>query len=194
MKYKEPTAKLINCEIVNKITRTTLEFKKLPYRPAAPSWFGYVAEPNKPYIRLDKVVRREGNTISFETYDIQECLLQLGQEYTFRCLWTRNQLETAQSNPENWSLEVFKAADMLLFNRPDGTTIGRQMCEGEDIGEGVVVKNGWGHEHCELCFKKIAVYEPYEHNGYTNGSNWICIECYEKYICSGFGKKLGDIS
>lgn len=193
MKHKESTAKLISCEIIDNLTITKIEFHKLLYPPLTPSWFGYVKEVCSPHLRLDKVIQRDGNVITFKTFDNKPCLLQTGQKYTFRQLWNQFQLEIAQSNPEKWSKEIFKAADMQVFKRPDGTSIGRQMYDSEDIGSGVIIPNGWGHEHCELCFKTIAANDSYEHAGYTNGSNWVCIECYGKYISSGFGKKLGDL-
>jgi hypothetical protein len=176
--------------VINDITRTTLEFKELPRRPAALSWIGYFGEKNKPSLRLDKVIQRNQRFITFETYNEQPCLLQIGQEYSFIHTWDEGQQEIAHSNPEQWSKEIFKAADMILFKRPDGTSMGREYYDGEDIGDGVVVPGGWGHEHCEMCFKTIAAYEPYEHTGYTDGSQWVCIECYNKYIESGWGKNL----
>ena len=38
------------------------------------------------------------------------------------------------------------------------------------------------HEHCELCFETISDKEGYQHEGYTDGKEWLCIDCYNKYI------------
>ena len=193
MKYKEPTAQLINFEVTDGVSRTTLKFKKLPSIPLAPSSFGNIAEPNQAYIKLHKVVQREGNVVTFETYQAQACLLQTGEKYTFRPLWSPWQLEIAQSNPEQWRKEYFRASDILAFKNRDGSTIGRKMADGEAISDGFVVPKGWEHEHCHLCWKTISELEPDEHFGYVKNSDWVCQGCYYEYIKSGFGKKLGDL-
>jgi len=95
MKYKDPAAQLINFEVTDSETRTTLKFEKLPSLPLAPSSFGNITEPNQPYIKLHKVIKREGNTVTFKTYQPQACLLQIGETYSFRPLWTPWQLEIA---------------------------------------------------------------------------------------------------
>lgn len=193
MKYEEPSAQLINFEVTDNVTRTTLRFTKLPSPPLAPSSFGNITEPNQTNIKLHKVIKREGNIVTFETYQAHACSLQIGETYSFRRLWAPWQLEIAQSNPEQWRKEYFKASDMLAFKNKDGSTIGRKMADGEAIGDGFIVPKGWEHEHCSLCWKTISELEPDEHSGYVSNSDWLCQECHDKYITSGFGKKLGDL-
>ena len=44
-------------------------------------------------------------------------------------------------------------------------------------------KDGWDHDHCEICWWTLHESEKEESNtGYTNGYNWICSECYEQFI------------
>jgi len=51
-----------------------------------------------------------------------------------------------------------------------------------------LVPDGWGHDHCELCFKTITDFvreggqAPVVDEGHTNGSDWVCCECFAKYI------------
>jgi hypothetical protein len=46
-----------------------------------------------------------------------------------------------------------------------------------------LVKNGWSHDHCELCFWGLCESNDPEHGiGYSSGNTWICTECYEKLI------------
>jgi hypothetical protein len=193
MKYQEPTARLISCEVIDKVTMTKLKFDRLPSSPLAPSSFGNITAPTGTFIEFHKVVQREGMVVTFETYEAQVCLLLAGERYTFRCLWDRSQLKIAQSNPEQWSKNYFKASDMLAYKNQDGSTVGRKMTEGEAIDGGFVIHKGWEHEHCSLCWKTISELEPDEHFGYLYNSDWVCQECYTKYIESGFGKKLGDL-
>jgi hypothetical protein len=193
MKYEEPAAQLISCSIEGNTTRTILRFDKLPSPPLAPSSFGNVTKPSQAFIELHKVVHREGSIVSFITYKSQTCSLQIGRKYTFRPLWAPWQLEIARSNPEQWRRKYFKPSDMLAFRNKDGSVIGRKMDETEASDNGFVVPEGWEHEHCSLCWKTISEAEPDEHFGYVNNSDWVCQECYDKYINSGFGKKIGDL-
>jgi hypothetical protein len=81
---------------------------------------------------------------------------------------------------------------MLVSRQQDGSTIGRKLVENEKHGDGFVVSGGWNHAHCKLCWETISTHEGYKHFGYTDGSDWVCQDCYEKYIQSCFGKKLGE--
>ncbi|MFY0677728.1 MAG: hypothetical protein JXR18_10615 [Neptuniibacter sp.] len=46
-----------------------------------------------------------------------------------------------------------------------------------------LIKNGWEHEHCQICWWKIFVSEKQEvGTGYSNGKIWVCTECYEQFI------------
>jgi hypothetical protein len=74
----------------------------------------------------------------------------------------------------------------------DRGTIVRKKLEGEEIPPGgFVVPGGWDHEHCRLCWERISDIEAGKNFGYTDGKDWLCESCYEKYIVSGLGQKLG---
>jgi Zn-dependent M28 family amino/carboxypeptidase len=44
---------------------------------------------------------------------------------------------------------------------------------------------------CGLCWQEISEREAESDFGYTDGSHWVCERCYDKYIASGFRKRLG---
>lgn len=44
---------------------------------------------------------------------------------------------------------------------------------------------------CGLCWQDISGQEAQSDFGYTDGSHWVCERCYDKYIASGFRKRLG---
>lgn len=83
----------------------------------------------------------------------------------------------AKQEVREW-LEIKKAGQASSLSRyypvlPDhGTTL-------PPAGEDGIIKDGWDHEHCELCTAHIEA-ETY---GYLDlGGHWICEECYEKYV------------
>jgi hypothetical protein len=46
-----------------------------------------------------------------------------------------------------------------------------------------LVQNGWNHDLCAICAWKLYVApEPECSSGYTNGKNWVCLECYDKFL------------
>jgi len=43
-------------------------------------------------------------------------------------------------------------------------------------------RDGWDHDHCELCRAKLPHDEP---EGYTNGAHrWLCLACHARYVRS----------
>jgi hypothetical protein len=48
---------------------------------------------------------------------------------------------------------------------------------------GEIIKDGWEHEHCQVCWWKIRESNNPEIGiGYTNGNQWLCSECYGQFI------------
>ena len=46
-----------------------------------------------------------------------------------------------------------------------------------------LVTGGWSREFCLICHWELNTYGGPEHAaGYTNGREWLCIECYEKFL------------
>ena len=46
-----------------------------------------------------------------------------------------------------------------------------------------LVAGGWHREFCSLCHWELnADGGPAHADGYTNGREWLCAECYEKFL------------
>ncbi|WP_339791433.1 hypothetical protein [uncultured Imperialibacter sp.] len=46
-----------------------------------------------------------------------------------------------------------------------------------------LIQDGWTHDHCEICSKRIMDKEDYaETHGYELDGNWICQECYDIFM------------
>jgi len=46
-----------------------------------------------------------------------------------------------------------------------------------------LAKGGWKEDHCVVCRWTLTTSEDVSHNvGYTNGRDWVCVECYEKFV------------
>jgi hypothetical protein len=52
-----------------------------------------------------------------------------------------------------------------------------------DSQEVELVKGGWSEDHCAICWWKLFESESLEHGeGYTNGQDWLCTECCERFV------------
>jgi hypothetical protein len=52
-----------------------------------------------------------------------------------------------------------------------------------DAQEFDLVKDGWKHDHCVVCWKMLYNPErPEESFGYTNGEHWLCQQCHEAFL------------
>ncbi len=46
-----------------------------------------------------------------------------------------------------------------------------------------LVKGAWNEDRCGICWWKLAdLNEPEHDEGYTNGQDWLCRECYERFV------------
>jgi hypothetical protein len=96
--------------------------------------------------------------------------------------WMDWQKELATDNTRNWTKRVFKNSDGYSIGF-EGSRLTTRLKDGEQMPEGARLEpNSWDHEHCKLCWTKISESEGEQHDGYSDGKEWICVECYDKYI------------
>ncbi|MDY6856814.1 MAG: hypothetical protein SWO11_19330, partial [Thermodesulfobacteriota bacterium] len=194
MNYKLPAAEIIESINVEGNIRTALRLDRMQSSPVAPAGIFSQTEPRKRLLELHYLVERRQDVLVFITYNTQDSPLIPGNKYDFISQWTPNQLALAQDDSHEWHKRTFTPKDMITFKLEDGGVIARAIEEGDDTTQNNIVKDSWDHEHCELCWETISSYEGYQNVAYTDGKNWLCQNCYERYILSGFGKKLGEAS
>lgn len=169
MAYNEPIATVIACERESDFDRITLSVEVndapilLDKPPRAPASL-VKRETGKDVWSYDlhRAISKEGDFYIYASYKLLNELPSVGDRYIFRCWWRQDQLDAAQSDSSCWQWKAF------------------------------VPKFTMDHEHCITCWKGISAQEKDNNFGYTNGHNWMCKECHENYVLSGFGKKLGD--
>jgi hypothetical protein len=96
--------------------------------------------------------------------------------------WTASQAELVKDSSRNWERKMFKAvAGFWTFE--NGTKVLSKLSQHDHLSEGAVIDNSaWDHEHCELCWAKISEVEGSQPEGYTDGKEWLCVNCYDTYI------------
>ncbi len=51
----------------------------------------------------------------------------------------------------------------------------------EDSATFELIKGGWKKDHCTVCCWELFESQDDHGTGYTNGRDWLCLECYEKF-------------
>ncbi len=81
----------------------------------------------------------------------------------------------------HWERRLSKPRDALA--KRAGGALMLYGGENYDAHEFDLVKDGWRHDHCVVCWKMIYNQEhPDESFGYSNGENWLCEQCYEAFL------------
>ncbi|HUT31484.1 MAG TPA: DUF2007 domain-containing protein [Sedimentisphaerales bacterium] len=86
---------------------------------------------------------------------------QVGATYVFCRWWDQDQLDLVKNESIVWRRERFERSDAVEY------------------------------EQCGLCWQEISTAGADSGFGYMDGVHWVCERCYDKYIASGFRKKLG---
>jgi hypothetical protein len=51
----------------------------------------------------------------------------------------------------------------------------------EDSANFELIKSGWKKDHCTVCCWELFESQDDHGTGYTNGRDWLCLECYDKF-------------
>ena len=173
--YTQATATVISCERKDTVVYTIVDIEpfddkniltRIPRAPA--SLILKDCEGIVWRFDLHKLLSIIEKQISFISYEPLDRIPIVGQKYTFQIWWGIDQLYLAQSDTSEWKKKKF------ISPHPK-----------------------WGHEHCRICWERLSEYEGEQHIGYVRldekgQEDWLCGKCYEEYVISGFGKKLGE--
>jgi hypothetical protein len=187
MIYHEPIVNMVSSKIEGDKTIAVIRFNSLPSDPLVPASLCDENKPEHTYVKLFNILNRKGNTVTLLANSAVN--LQPGG-YIYRTWWSPKQLAIAQSNPDEWQIQYFESSDSLAFHLSDGSVATRKRV-GEEKPEGAkVINGGWYHQHCSLCWKTISEQLSDEHRVYVKKSDWVCEDCFSKYIKSGYGKTI----
>ena len=93
----------------------------------------------------------------------------------------------------HWEEKPWKARDIVM--RKDGKGFSFDLSLAEKL-EFVLVPGGWTKDRCAICHWELAESEDASHgSGFTNGKDWVCTECHQKFIAENFcGSAYSDIT
>jgi hypothetical protein len=96
--------------------------------------------------------------------------------------WTPDQIELVEDVSRYWIKVRFVTVPGVWIPMERGRAL-RKLVSGEAIPEGATLDaNAWDHEHCSLCWQKISENSGDLQEGYRSEDDWLCEECFKKYI------------
>jgi hypothetical protein len=189
MSKESITAQVVSFVLGAGTARTVLCFDRLPSKPIAPASLYSQGEGRREVLELHRVAKIRGKRVVFETFQVAGAALQPKEMYRFETWWFAPWLDVVMDAAKVWRRETFTTSDSAVYQT--GKAVMTRRAAEADRARGVEIEpGGWEHEHCRVCMAKISQLEPYAHVGYTDGSDWLCTQCYERFIASGLGPKL----
>lgn len=79
----------------------------------------------------------------------------------------------------HWTKEPWKARDIVVDRRTGQLSFNLKLAGDNENFE--LLKAGWKSDHCAICGWELLESEDDHGTGYTNGRQWVCLECYEKF-------------
>ena len=84
-----------------------------------------------------------------------------------------------------WERKLWQPRD-VVYER-NGKEFSFDVTLAQDVEKFVLVKAGWKKDRCAICDLELFESDDVGHStGFTNGREWICEECYAKFIANDF--------
>jgi hypothetical protein len=99
--------------------------------------------------------------------------LVVGDDYRFLDNYWGERVALVLDRSLKWSRREFTPQDAVKQ--------GNEYSKASSSSTGEIIKDGWEHEHCSICWEEIAQHA--ENFGYVNQRNdWVCEKCYSEYV------------
>jgi ClpA/ClpB-like protein len=93
--------------------------------------------------------------------------------------YVRDVIALCRSYKWHWHKSKWKPRDVVT-HRKDGTS-SFDLGLAKESKNFILVKNGWKKDHCFVCRWELFKADDEHGTGYTNGHDWLCVECYERF-------------
>jgi len=156
---KHPAAQLLQ-QHGAELAKLRLAVEKLPSPWPVPSTYSALARRAQPVIR--DTVEIHGTPRDFDS--------------------VRDAVSNCRAYSWHWQKKPWAARDMVV-ERARGS-LSFDLSLAADTANYELIKAGWKKDHCSICrWELFESKEDAAHGtGYTNGRDWLCTECYEKFL------------
>jgi ClpA/ClpB-like protein len=82
----------------------------------------------------------------------------------------------------HWQKREWTPRDIVIHRKTHALSFETALAEDKKHFD--LVKEGWNKDYCKICHWDLFASkdEPEHATGYTNGRDWLCTECYEKFF------------
>ncbi len=82
----------------------------------------------------------------------------------------------------HWEKRAWAPRDVVIHRKTQRLSLDGALAKNTKDFE--LVKDGWTKDHCSICsWDLFASKDAPDHStGYSNGRDWLCTECYDKFI------------
>jgi hypothetical protein len=144
--------------------------------PAIRAHYAEKAQPPKPWsFQRASYLNHGFRTLSAETIEIH------GSRWNVD--YVRDAINFIRSYNWHWQKAPWKARDVVISRQTGAFSFDLSLAG--DADNFALTREGWKKDHCYIC--RWELFEPdgdsnAEHaTGYTNGHDWLCMECYERF-------------
>jgi hypothetical protein len=96
----------------------------------------------------------------------------------------------------HWQKQDWTPVDVVIHRKTRAVSFNTKLAE--DKKHFKLITEGWTKDYCKIChWELFASKDQPEHStGYTNGRDWLCTECYDKFIARSdfFSSNYPDIT
>jgi hypothetical protein len=80
----------------------------------------------------------------------------------------------------HWHKAVWMPRDIVIDRNTGRVSFDLRLSA--DSANFELIKAGWKKDHCFICHWELSESQDEHGTGYTNGREWLCTECYEKFL------------
>jgi hypothetical protein len=88
-------------------------------------------------------------------------------------------VKRCRQDPWQWDQRAWSARDVVLCRKTGKFSFDLRFAE--DTANFQLVKGGWKKDRCAICGWELFESQDDHGKGYTNGRDWVCNECYDKF-------------
>jgi len=93
--------------------------------------------------------------------------------------YVRDAIQRCRAYNWHWHKTTCKPRDIVISHK-DGTC-SFDLSLADDADHFTLVKDGWKKDHCLVCRWELFEADDEHGVGYSNGRDWLCVECYERF-------------
>ena len=98
--------------------------------------------------------------------------------------YIRDVVSMVRSYNWHWHKTAWKPRDIVIHRKNGKFSFELSLAaDSEDFS---LVKQGWKKDRCFICGWELFESNDEHGTGYTNGRNWLCMECYERFLYRDF--------